>query len=55
MTRVTAIEPGPTNNVVANREGRQPKVLVNEGGSLDTAILVAWGEKDEVFVGPCGR
>ena len=55
MSRIIGIDLGTTNSVVAIMEGREPKVIVNEEGSLITPSVVAWGEKGEVLVGQIAK
>src|ERR1700694_1697497 len=55
MSRIIGIDLGTTNSVVAIMEGREPKVIVNEEGSLITPSIVAWGEKGEVLVGQIAK
>ena len=55
MSRIIGIDLGTTNSVVAVMEGREPKVIVNEEGSLITPSVVAWGEKGDVLVGQIAK
>ncbi len=55
MGRIIGIDLGTTNSVVAIMEGREPKVIVNEEGSLITPSVVAWGAKGEVLVGQIAK
>jgi molecular chaperone DnaK len=55
MGRIIGIDLGTTNSVVAIMEGREPKVIVNEEGSLITPSVVAWDAKGEVLVGQIAK
>ena len=55
MSRIIGIDLGTTNSVVAIMEGRVPKVIVNEEGSLITPSVVAWGENGDVLVGQIAK
>jgi len=51
MSKVIGIDLGTTNSVVAIMQGKDVEVLVNEEGSRITPSVVAWDEKNEIFVG----
>jgi molecular chaperone DnaK len=55
MGRIIGIDLGTTNSVVAIMVGREPKVIVNEEGSLITPSVVAWDAKGEVLVGQIAK
>src|ERR1700712_3769377 len=55
MGKIIGIDLGTTNSCVAIMEGREPKVIVNEEGSLITPSVVAWAEKGEVLVGQIAK
>jgi molecular chaperone DnaK len=55
MSKIIGIDLGTTNSVVAIMVGREPKVIVNEEGSLITPSVVAWDEKGEVLVGQIAK
>jgi molecular chaperone DnaK len=55
MSRIIGIDLGTTNSVVAIMEGREPKVIVNEEGSLITPSVVAWGDNGDVLVGQIAK
>ena len=55
MGKIIGIDLGTTNSVVAIMEGREPKVIVNEEGSLITPSVVAWDAKGEVLVGQIAK
>jgi molecular chaperone DnaK len=55
MSRIIGIDLGTTNSVAAIMDGREPKVIVNEEGSLITPSVVAWGEKGDVLVGQIAK
>ena len=50
MGKIIGIDLGTTNSVVAIMVGREPKVIVNEEGSLITPSVVAWDDKGGVLV-----
>ena len=55
MGKIIGIDLGTTNSVVAIMVGREPKVIVNEEGSLITPSVVAWDEKGGVLVGQIAK
>jgi molecular chaperone DnaK len=55
MSKIIGIDLGTTNSVVAIMEGREPKVIVNEEGSLITPSIVAWSEKGDILVGQIAK
>jgi molecular chaperone DnaK len=55
MGKIIGIDLGTTNSVVAIMVGREPKVLINEEGSLITPSVVAWDEKGGVLVGQIAK
>jgi molecular chaperone DnaK len=55
MGKIIGIDLGTTNSVVAIMVGREPKVIVNEEGSLITPSVVAWDEKGTVLVGQIAK
>ena len=55
MGKIIGIDLGTTNSVVAIMVGREPKVLINEEGSLITPSVVAWDDKGGVLVGQIAK
>jgi molecular chaperone DnaK len=55
MGKIIGIDLGTTNSVVAIMVGREPKVIVNEEGSLITPSVVAWDEKGTALVGQIAK
>ena len=55
MGKIIGIDLGTTNSVVAIMVGREPKVIINEEGSLITPSVVAWDEKGGVLVGQIAK
>ena len=55
MGKIIGIDLGTTNSVVAIMVGREPKVIVNEEGSLITPSIVAWDDKGGVLVGQIAK
>src|SRR5690242_17780878 len=55
MGKIIGIDLGTTNSCVAIMEGREPKVIVNEEGSLITPSVAAWDTKGEVLVGQIAK
>jgi molecular chaperone DnaK len=55
MPKIIGIDLGTTNSVVAIMVGREPKVIVNEEGSLITPSVVAWDDKGGVLVGQIAK
>jgi len=55
MGKIIGIDLGTTNSVVAIMEGKEPKVIANEEGSLLTPSVVAFDDKGEVLVGHIAR
>ena len=55
MGKIIGIDLGTTNSVVAIMVGREPKVIVNEEGSLVTPSVVAWDDKGGVLVGQIAK
>ncbi len=55
MGKIIGIDLGTTNSVVAILVGREPKVIVNEEGSLITPSVVAWDAKGGVLVGQIAK
>jgi molecular chaperone DnaK len=55
MGKIIGIDLGTTNSVVAIMVGREPKVIVNEEGSLITPSVVAWDAKGGVLVGQIAK
>jgi molecular chaperone DnaK len=55
MSKIIGIDLGTTNSVVAIMVGREPKVIVNEEGSLITPSVVAWDGKGNVLVGQIAK
>jgi len=55
MGKIIGIDLGTTNSVVAIMVGREPKVIVNEEGSLTTPSVVAWDAKGGVLVGQIAK
>jgi molecular chaperone DnaK len=55
MGKMIGIDLGTTNSVVAIMVGRDPKVIVNEEGSLVTPSVVAWDDKGGVLVGAIAK
>jgi molecular chaperone DnaK len=55
MGKIIGIDLGTTNSVVAVMAGREPKVIVNEEGSLITPSVVAWDGKGSVLVGQIAK
>jgi molecular chaperone DnaK len=51
MGKVIGIDLGTTNSVVAIMQGKDVDVIVNEEGSRITPSIVAWDEKNDIFVG----
>src|SRR5262245_57385097 len=51
MSKISGIDLGTTNSVVAVMEGDQPKVLINSSGSRITPSVVAFTDKGERLVG----
>ncbi len=55
MAKIIGIDLGTTNSVVAIMEGREPKVIVNEEGSLITPSVVAFTKDGERLVGQVAK
>jgi molecular chaperone DnaK len=55
MSKIIGIDLGTTNSVVAIMVGREPKVIINEEGSLITPSVVAWDDKGGVLVGQIAK
>jgi molecular chaperone DnaK len=55
MGKIIGIDLGTTNSAVAIMVGREPKVIVNEEGSLITPSVVAWDDKGAVLVGQIAK
>jgi len=55
MSKIIGIDLGTTNSVVAIMVGREPKVIVNEEGSLITPSVVAWDDKGGILVGQIAK
>jgi molecular chaperone DnaK len=55
MSKIIGIDLGTTNSVVAVMEGREPKVIVNEEGSLITPSIVAFTKDGERLVGQVAK
>jgi molecular chaperone DnaK len=55
MGKIIGIDLGTTNSVVSIMVGREPKVIVNEEGSLITPSVVAWDDKGGVLVGQIAK
>ena len=55
MGKIIGIDLGTTNSVVAIMVGREPKVIVNEEGSLITPSVAAWDDKGVVLVGQIAK
>jgi molecular chaperone DnaK len=55
MGKIIGIDLGTTNSVVAIMVGREPKVIVNEEGSLITPSVVAWDAGSSVLVGQIAK
>jgi molecular chaperone DnaK len=55
MGKIIGIDLGTTNSVVAIMVGRDPKVIVNEEGSLITPSVVAWDAKGGILVGQIAK
>src|ERR1700729_2468615 len=55
MGKIIGIDLGTTNSVGAIMVGREPKVIVNEEGSLITPSVVAWDEKGTALVGQIAK
>jgi molecular chaperone DnaK len=55
MGKIIGIDLGTTNSVVAIMVGREPKVIVNEEGSLITPSVVAWDAKGGILVGQIAK
>ncbi len=55
MGKIIGIDLGTTNSVVAIMVGREPKVIINEEGSLITPSVVAWDAKGGVLVGQIAK
>jgi molecular chaperone DnaK len=55
MGKIIGIDLGTTNSVVAIMVGREPKVIVNEEGSLITPSVVAWDDKGGILVGQIAK
>jgi molecular chaperone DnaK len=55
MGKIIGIDLGTTNSVVAIMVGREPKVIINEEGSLITPSVVAWDDKGGVLVGQIAK
>ncbi len=55
MGKIIGIDLGTTNSVVAIMVGREPKVIVNEEGSLITPSVVAWDDNGGVLVGQIAK
>src|SRR5262245_10388634 len=51
MSKISGIDLGTTNSVVAVMEGDQPKVLINSTGNRITPSVVGFTEKGERLVG----
>ena len=55
MGKIIGIDLGTTNSVVAIMVGREPKVIVNEEGSLITPSVVAWDAQGGTLVGQIAK
>lgn len=55
MGKIVGIDLGTTNSVVAVMEGNEPKVIVNEEGSLVTPSVVAFTKDGEILVGQVAK
>jgi molecular chaperone DnaK len=55
MGKIIGIDLGTTNSVVAVMEGNEPKVIVNEEGSLTTPSVVAFTKEGEILVGQVAK
>jgi molecular chaperone DnaK len=55
MGKIIGIDLGTTNSVVSVMVGHEPKVIVNEEGSLITPSVVAWDDKGGVLVGQIAK
>ena len=55
MSTIIGIDLGTTNSVVAIRDGREPRVVVNEEGQRITPSVVAFVDGGEVAVGAVAR
>jgi molecular chaperone DnaK len=55
MGKIIGIDLGTTNSVVAIMVGREPKVIINEEGSLITPSVVAWDDKGGILVGQIAK
>ena len=55
MGKIIGIDLGTTNSVVAVMEGSEPKVIVNEEGSLTTPSVVAFTKDGEILVGQVAK
>ena len=55
MGKIIGIDLGTTNSVVAVMEGSEPKVIVNEEGSLTTPSVVAFTKEGEILVGQVAK
>ncbi len=55
MGKIIGIDLGTTNSVVAVREGKESKVIVNDEGSRTTPSVVAWDDKGEILVGTVAK
>ncbi len=55
MGKIIGIDLGTTNSVVAVMEGNEPKVIVNEEGSLTTPSVVAFTKDGEILVGQVAK
>lgn len=55
MGKIIGIDLGTTNSVVAVMEGNEPKVIVNEEGSMTTPSVVAFTKEGEILVGQIAK
>ena len=53
--KITGIDLGTTNSVVAVMEGKEPKVIANKEGNRLTPSVVAFNDKGETLVGDIAR
>ena len=55
MSKVIGIDLGTTNSVVADMEGGEPAVIVNQEGSRTTPSIVAFTKEGERLVGQVAK
>ncbi len=55
MGKIIGIDLGTTNSVVAVMEGGEPKIIINEEGSMTTPSVVAFSKDGEILVGQVAK